>query len=69
MGAQKATNNTGEVSAIIAALRWAMGQNFQSVCVRFDSEYAANQTQGKWTAKKNKALVAEARRALAEVSR
>ena len=68
-GAQAATNNTGEVSAIVDALEWVEQQRYLSVSVRYDSQYAACQTRGVWRAKKNKELIAAARQTLARTER
>ena len=54
------TNNVGEVQAITQGLRWAR-EAAHSVVVRYDSEYAANMTQGKWRAKSNREVILEAR--------
>ena len=48
-GARKATNNTGELTAILEGLRAMRRRGMAEVTVRYDSEYAANMTQGKWT--------------------
>jgi ribonuclease HI len=63
-GAEKGTNNTAEITAVIRALAWAREQREKEVCIRYDSEYAASMTQGKWRPRQNKALVARAKEAL-----
>ena len=67
-GADRATNNTGEVSAIIEALRWVKEQQYASATIRYDSQYAAFQTQSKWKAKSNKVLILAARGTLKDAA-
>ena len=59
------SNNTAELRGIIVALRWAL-RDSRSTVLRYDSKYAAMMTLGEWRPKKNKALVAEARKAWRE---
>ena len=53
-GATRGTNNTGEVEAVIRALRWAIETRPPHVMIRYDSKYAANMTRGTWIPKKDK---------------
>ena len=64
-GAEALTNNTGELTAIIEALRWVKEEGLRKVVIRYDSEYAASMTQGKWRPKKNVAIVRQSKDALA----
>ena len=66
LGAEVSTNNTAEVSAVIHALRHARRTNKTHIVIRYDSEYAANMTQGKWRPKKgkNETLINTAKRTL-----
>ena len=43
-GADKLTNNTGELSAIIFALKWLASSPYQGATLEYDSSYAANIT-------------------------
>tara|TARA_B100000287_G_scaffold332545_1_gene317583 strand:- start:4078 stop:4629 length:552 start_codon:yes stop_codon:yes gene_type:complete len=57
LGAEVGSNNTGELSAMVHALRWILvncpeGQ----VTVRADSMYALHISDGSWSAKANKQL-------------
>ncbi len=67
-GADRKTNNTGELSAMIETLVWlrktksARGKHF---VIYYDSEYAAKMTQGIWKPTENKALINTALRMLA----
>ena len=63
-GAEKATNNTGELTAVLEALEWAEGAGVKALVIRYDSEYAACMTKGEWKAKANKELVGQCRAAL-----
>ena len=63
-GAEKATNNTGELTAVLEALEWAEGAGVKALVIRYDSEYAACMTKGEWRAKANKELVGQCRAAL-----
>ena len=51
-GAERGTNNTAELTAILQGLRWAGGLADTVVRIRYDSEYAANTARGLWKAKK-----------------
>jgi ribonuclease HI len=59
LGAEGGTNNTGELCGVCEALLWLIHEepSGRSACICYDSEYAANQAQGKWKANKNRALV------------
>ena len=60
LGAEVASNNTGELSGIAEALLWVEERGGdEDVCVVYDSEYAANICQGKWKAHKNVNLARE----------
>ena len=56
-GAENATNNTGELTAIIGALRDVEKKGRKEVMIRFDSTYAAMMIRGLWKPKKNKRLI------------
>jgi ribonuclease HI len=56
-GAEVGTNNTAELTAVIRGLEWAEASHIREVCMRFDSQYAACMTRGKWKPTKNKRLV------------
>ena len=61
-GAERATNNTAELSAIAHALEYvAADQSGRPVLIRFDSLYAGNMATGKWRVRKNTALVMRVR--------
>ena len=65
-GAARHTNNTGELSGIIAALEFVADERPEgTTLIRYDSEYAAHVTTGLWKPKSNLKLVESARRALA----
>ena len=59
-GADVGTNNTAELTAVIRALEWVETSRVREVCIRFDSQYAACMTRGKWKPAKNKLLVQRA---------
>ena len=64
-GAERGTNNTGELCAIIAALDAVREiEPGGLTLIRFDSEYAANMTTGRWKPKANLALVERAQATL-----
>ena len=67
LGATRATNNTGELSAVCHALTGAreLVQPGEEVLVLFDSQIAICTTTGAWASRKNTALVERNRRALA----
>jgi ribonuclease HI len=59
MGAEVGSNNTGELTAIGEALRWVDASNIANgalVVIRYDSKYAANISNGTWTAHANQLL-------------
>ena len=50
----RGTNNTSEMAGIIQALLWLkhVDKTARTAAICYDSEWAANMTQGKWTVKK-----------------
>jgi ribonuclease HI len=62
LGAEKKTNNVGEVAAFVQALRWARSPEIRDrpIVMRYDSKYAALITTGVYKAKANKKLIATA---------
>ena len=64
-GAERATNNTGELTAVLEAIEWAIGKGLREVVIRYDSEYAAHMTRGDWQARVNKLLIEQSRAASA----
>ena len=67
LGATRATNNTGELSAVHHALTSAreLVRPGEEVLILSDSQIAICTTTGAWASRKNKALVERNRRALA----
>ena len=68
IGAEAATNNTGELTAIVRALEYILAQ--QSSCpvlLRYDSLYAAGVASGATRARAHRALVRRANRVWREV--
>ena len=65
LGAEIGTNNTGELSAMVEALRWALhaegARRFGVITIWYDSEYAYGQVTGTNRARKNVLLVRYAR--------
>ena len=62
VGAERATNNTAELSAIAHALEYVTADHSgRPVLIRFDSLYAGNMAIGKWRVRKNQALVMRVR--------
>jgi len=59
MGATKKSNNTGELSAILVAMKWILKRPrpHKNFLIRYDSQYAANMTTGVWSPQANTALV------------
>ena len=61
LGAERGTNNTGELSAICQALRWALyaaeSAELVRVGIHYDSQYAYSQIAGLVKARKNLRLV------------
>ena len=62
VGATVGSNNTGEVTAIVEALLFAVEHEYTHATVYTDSLWARNVILGKWKARTNKALVHTARR-------
>ena len=63
IGAERPTNNTGELTAIAQALEYILAdRSGRPVLVRYDSLYAGNMAAGKWRPRKNKVLVSHVRR-------
>ncbi len=59
IGAEVGSNNTAELSAFAAALRWLLVEGSDDAAViRADSQYAGNLACGAWKAKANRELVA-----------
>ena len=57
LGAEVGSNNTGELSAMVHALRWILVNCPKGeVTIRADSMYALRITDGSWSAKANKKL-------------
>ena len=68
IGAERATNNTAELTAIARALEYvAQDQSGRPVLIRYDSLYAGNMATGKWRARKNMRLVDRVRSLWAKV--
>jgi ribonuclease HI len=67
LGATRATNNTGELSAVCHALTGAreLARSGEEVLILSDSQIAICTTTGAWASRKNKALVERNRRTLA----
>ena len=63
LGTEKATNNTGELTAICGGLLWLKDYEKTDRAAAFyhDSKYAANITTGEYKPKDNKHLAATAR--------
>ena len=57
IGAEKHSNNTGELSAIYWAIRGAEAAGVREVVIRYDSQYAAGMARGLWQPKSNKDLI------------
>lgn len=68
LGAEVASNNTGELSAVCEALRWLTEHEPSSrkAWICYDSMYAMNQATGKHQAHKNVALARRSHKMLAE---
>ena len=62
LGAVVGSNNTGELSAIIEALLFALEHDYERVHVHTDSQWSLNMVTGKWRPKTNKQLVLLAQR-------
>jgi ribonuclease HI len=68
-GAEKRTNNTAELTAILYALLYVdncLSEN-DSVTIRYDSEYAAKSVTGEFNGTKNKKLIRKCREVLKRV--
>ena len=68
VGAEEATNNMGEIAALIEGMIWLEtdlkdGERVP-VTIKYDSEYAAGMTRGKLTPDSSKALVQKAKKTL-----
>ena len=63
-GAERGTNNTGEIIGIGQALMWLrdVDESSTPAAMLFDSCYAANMVTGRWRPNKNMALISWARR-------
>ena len=69
IGAERLTNNTGELSAVARVLTTvAAVQHLPStLIIHYDSQYAANVTQGLWSVRRNRCLAGLARKKYCEV--
>ena len=68
IGAEDATNNTGELTAIVRALEYMLAEkSTRPVLLRYDSQYAAGVASGTMRARTHKALVRRANRVWREV--
>lgn len=47
--AEERTNNLGEMTAVLHALRWAYKQGYREVTLRTDSQLVVNQVTGVWS--------------------
>ena len=57
LGARIGSNNTGEITAIIEALLFALEHEYTHATILSDSQWAINMITGKWRPKTNKDLV------------
>ena len=64
IGADKHSNNTGELSAIYWAIKEAEERRAREIVVRYDSKYAAGMARGLWQPKRNKELIRTVKRAV-----
>ena len=66
LGAEVGSNNTGELCGICEALLWLAEYEttVRPAVICYDSEYAANQVQGKWKTNMNIALVGKGKELL-----
>jgi len=70
MGAEKGSNNTAEITAIMQALRRAAAiPGSSTIEIRYDSTYAKKMTTGEWEAKTNKLLISAAQELLRTVEK
>jgi ribonuclease HI len=67
IGATKCTNNTAELTAVYAALRWIALFETDPVVLEFDSEYAAGVARGVVNPRDNLSLALACRFALEQV--
>ena len=68
IGADKHTNNTGELSAIYWGIKAAEREGLSEVVIRYDSKYAAGMARGLWRPKSNKELVQRVRKAVQDAT-
>jgi ribonuclease HI len=64
VGASRHTNNVGELTALVFALRWIASLVCRRIRILYDSEYAASLTRRLWRPSSNFSLVLAAREAL-----
>ena len=64
IGADKHSNNTGELSAIYWAIKSAESAGVLEMVLRYDSKYAAGMARGLWQPEKNKELIRAVRGAV-----
>ena len=71
IGAEEATNNTGELTAIYEGMAWIRGELKDSgdipIVVKYDSQYAAGMAQGKLKPTSNQALIQNTQKETKEV--
>ncbi|GBG28118.1 Ribonuclease H [Hondaea fermentalgiana] len=70
LGAEHGSNNTAELTGIAEALKYAKNlpaSSSEPVEIRFDSVYAAKSVMGQFNGEKNKTLIKNCRKLLAEV--
>jgi len=63
LGAARLSNNTGELTAMVVALRWLLHAGFPSARLEYDSQYAADVVRKVSRPHTNLTLVLQARRA------
>ena len=56
-GAQVGSNNTGELTAILEAVIFAISENWEQVTIKTDSQWSIKVIKGVWKASRHKALV------------
>ena len=56
-GAQVGSNNTGELTAILEAILYAISENWSGVTIRTDSQWSINVLKGIWKVRHHKVLV------------
>ena len=70
LGAEVASNNTGELSGVATALLWLREEGGDDpATIFYDSKYAAKITLGEWKARKNLGIAKNCQRALAAEKR